>query len=131
MTVRLRAHHLLCMLTYVGKGYSPAFCAGFFKHKNMSAPINRKNHKDVPKTILLTWDLCKRSEERADELDVSYSGYIRNLIAEDLKRVEMERLSQENQSNNSSNPLEILSRLNGLLTSHPELKVLIELMSKK
>ncbi|WP_222183477.1 DUF1284 domain-containing protein [Geminicoccus harenae] len=29
MTVRLRAHHLLCMLTYVGKGYSPAFCAGF------------------------------------------------------------------------------------------------------
>lgn len=25
MTVRLRAHHLLCMLTYVGKGYSPAF----------------------------------------------------------------------------------------------------------
>jgi uncharacterized protein len=25
MTVRLRAHHLLCMLTYVGRGYSPAF----------------------------------------------------------------------------------------------------------
>jgi len=27
MTVRLRAHHLLCLLTYVGKGYSPAFTA--------------------------------------------------------------------------------------------------------
>ena len=27
MTVRLRPHHLLCMLTYVGKGYSPAFIA--------------------------------------------------------------------------------------------------------
>ncbi|MEJ5082705.1 MULTISPECIES: DUF1284 domain-containing protein [unclassified Ochrobactrum] len=25
MTVRLRGHHLLCMLTYIGKGYSPAF----------------------------------------------------------------------------------------------------------
>ncbi|MVA97216.1 DUF1284 domain-containing protein [Nitratireductor sp. CAU 1489] len=25
MTVRLRPHHLLCVLTYVGKGYSPAF----------------------------------------------------------------------------------------------------------
>lgn len=25
MTIRLRGHHLLCMLTYVGKGYSPAF----------------------------------------------------------------------------------------------------------
>ncbi|NDV89467.1 DUF1284 domain-containing protein [Aurantimonas aggregata] len=29
MTVRLRAHHLLCMLTYVGKGYSPAFTANY------------------------------------------------------------------------------------------------------
>ncbi len=27
MTVRLRAHHLLCVLTYVGRGYSPAFTA--------------------------------------------------------------------------------------------------------
>ncbi|GAC1041908.1 DUF1284 domain-containing protein [Rhizobium sp. No.120] len=25
MTVRLRAHHLLCMLTFVGEGYTPAF----------------------------------------------------------------------------------------------------------
>lgn len=25
MTVRLRPHHLLCLLTYVGKGYTPAF----------------------------------------------------------------------------------------------------------
>ncbi|GLS31831.1 hypothetical protein SAMN04488498_102435 [Mesorhizobium albiziae] len=25
MTLRLRAHHLLCMLTYVGKGYGAAF----------------------------------------------------------------------------------------------------------
>ncbi|MDX8524381.1 DUF1284 domain-containing protein [Mesorhizobium sp. MSK_1335] len=29
MTVRLRAHHLLCMLTYVGKGYSPAFTGNY------------------------------------------------------------------------------------------------------
>lgn len=27
MTVRLRPHHLLCVLTYVGQGYSPAFTA--------------------------------------------------------------------------------------------------------
>ncbi|MGV6872987.1 DUF1284 domain-containing protein [Pseudochelatococcus sp. B33] len=27
MTVRLRGHHLLCVLTYVGKGYTPAFTA--------------------------------------------------------------------------------------------------------
>lgn len=29
MTVRLRGHHLLCMLTYVGRGYTPAFTANF------------------------------------------------------------------------------------------------------
>jgi len=29
MSVRLRAHHLLCMLTYVGEGYSPAFVANY------------------------------------------------------------------------------------------------------
>jgi hypothetical protein len=29
MTVRLRPHHLLCLLTYVGKGYSPAFIAHY------------------------------------------------------------------------------------------------------
>ena len=27
--IRLRAHHLLCLLTWAGKGYSPAFTAGF------------------------------------------------------------------------------------------------------
>ena len=27
MTIRLRPHHLLCVLTYVGRGYSPAFTA--------------------------------------------------------------------------------------------------------
>ncbi|MBL8707623.1 MAG: DUF1284 domain-containing protein [Rhodospirillaceae bacterium] len=29
MTVRLRAHHLLCMLSYAGKGYSAAFTENF------------------------------------------------------------------------------------------------------
>lgn len=29
MTVRLRAHHLLCMLTFVGEGYTPAFTDGY------------------------------------------------------------------------------------------------------
>lgn len=29
MTVRLRAHHLLCLLTYAGKGYTSAFTANF------------------------------------------------------------------------------------------------------
>jgi hypothetical protein len=35
MTVLLRPHHLLCMLTHVGRGYSPAFTA------NMGAVLRR------------------------------------------------------------------------------------------
>ena len=29
MTVSIRPHHLLCMLTYLGKGYTPEFVAGY------------------------------------------------------------------------------------------------------
>jgi len=29
MTIRLRPHHLLCLLTYIGKGYTPAFTANY------------------------------------------------------------------------------------------------------
>ncbi|MCB4770564.1 DUF1284 domain-containing protein [Ancylobacter sp. Lp-2] len=29
MSVRLRGHHLLCLMTYVGRGYSPAFTANY------------------------------------------------------------------------------------------------------
>ncbi|UVK38306.1 DUF1284 domain-containing protein [Mesorhizobium sp. AR10] len=29
MTIRLRSHHLLCLLAYVGKGYGPAFTANY------------------------------------------------------------------------------------------------------
>lgn len=31
MTIRLRGHHLLCMLTFVGEGYSPRFVANYAK----------------------------------------------------------------------------------------------------
>lgn len=29
MTIRLRPHHLLCMLTFAGKGYTPEFVSNF------------------------------------------------------------------------------------------------------
>ncbi|WP_338051077.1 DUF1284 domain-containing protein [Pararhizobium gei] len=31
MTVRLRSHHLLCMLTFVGKGYTQAFTENYIR----------------------------------------------------------------------------------------------------
>lgn len=42
MTIRMRPHHLLCLLTYVGKGYSGAFIA------NMNKLVHRlRPGKDV------------------------------------------------------------------------------------
>ena len=92
----------------------------------MASPINRREHKDIPKQILLTWDLCKRSEARADELDVSYSRYIRGLITEDLKRADLERLSQEKEAKNRRDHVEILNSLNGLLKDYPDLTAMLK-----
>ena len=44
MTVSIRAHHLLCMLTYLGKGYTPEFV------ENYNCIINRLNEGE---TIML------------------------------------------------------------------------------
>lgn len=43
--VRLRGHHLLCLMTYVGKGYSPGFVAG------MDEVVSRLN-AGVPAEII-------------------------------------------------------------------------------
>ena len=87
--------------------------------------ISRKDHKDVPKSILLTADLTQWSEARAEELDLSYGGYIRKLIAEDREKVEKE-LSQTVTQNTSAEPHEVLASLIRLLTEHPELTRLLE-----
>ena len=50
MTVRLRAHHLLCLLTYVGKGYSPAFTANYDAIAGRLAGARRFSSSTVPTT---------------------------------------------------------------------------------
>lgn len=95
----------------------------------MSEPT-RKENKDVPKQILMTWELCKRSEERADELDMSYSRYVRHLIVEDLKKADMERVSQENAANNTHETTELINSLNALVNKNPALITLLQLMAK-
>jgi uncharacterized protein len=53
VTIRLRPHHLLCMLTFAGKGYSPDFIANFDR---ITAQIASGNQ-----TIELTFapdDIC-------------------------------------------------------------------------
>lgn len=89
----------------------------------MAGP-NRAHFKDVPKTILLTDELATWSEARADKLDLSYSAYIRKLIAEDIERVDKELLQQELEGT-SQNPEHILTSLIGLLKEYPDLPQLL------
>lgn len=91
----------------------------------MTTPVNRKDHKDIQKNILLTWDLLKWVESRSEELDMSHSAYVRGLIAADQQRVQNE-LSTANPVVNSLNLAQILNSLIGLLEEHPELLRLLE-----
>ena len=52
MTVRLRPHHLLCVLTYVGRGYSPAFTA------NMTAVAERLGAGEAVEIVAGPDDIC-------------------------------------------------------------------------
>lgn len=53
MTVRLRAHHLLCVLTYVGRGYSPAFT------RNMTAIAGRLARGEPARIVEGADDICR------------------------------------------------------------------------
>lgn len=52
MTVLLRPHHLLCILTHVGKGYSPSFTA------NMADVIERINDSEEIEIVDGPDDIC-------------------------------------------------------------------------
>ncbi|MFD2175276.1 DUF1284 domain-containing protein [Rhodobacter lacus] len=52
MTLRLRPHHLLCMLTYAGTGYTPAFTA------NMSAVVPRLGAGEEIEIVAGPDDIC-------------------------------------------------------------------------
>ncbi|WP_333682865.1 DUF1284 domain-containing protein [Pontibaca methylaminivorans] len=52
MTVRLRPHHLLCMLTFSGQGYTPAFTA------NMRAIMDRLGKGEEILIVTGPDDIC-------------------------------------------------------------------------
>lgn len=53
MTLKIRPHHLLCLLTYLGKGYTPAFVA------NYDRIVERLNAKDDVELIWAPDDICQ------------------------------------------------------------------------
>lgn len=52
MTVRVRPHHLLCLLTYAGKGYSPTFTA------NLDAVARRIEGGEAVRIVEGPDDIC-------------------------------------------------------------------------
>lgn len=52
MTVHLRTHHLLCLLTYVGQGYTPGFAS------NMDAFVTRLNAGEDAVLVEGPDDIC-------------------------------------------------------------------------
>ena len=91
----------------------------------MPAPINRKNHKDVEKTVYLTYQLEQKSKKVMFEKDFSFSQLVR--VA--LERY-FEALSQEKQTDSRGNLSANCGSPNGLYTAE-QVAQLIALTSKK
>jgi len=53
MTISIRPHHLLCMLTYLGKGYTPDFVHGYNKI------IRRLNAGEAIEIVSGPDDICR------------------------------------------------------------------------
>lgn len=61
MSVRLRAHHLLCMLTFAGEGYTPDFVA------NLAAIVRRIANGESIELIDGADDVCAPLAATGDE----------------------------------------------------------------
>jgi hypothetical protein len=92
----------------------------------MTAPINRKNHKDVEKTVYLTYELEQSSKKVMFELDMSFSQLVR--VA--LDRFIQDTLSQQKQGDSRGNLPANCGSPNGLYTAE-QVAQLIASMSKK
>ncbi|MDU9005895.1 DUF1284 domain-containing protein [Sedimentitalea todarodis] len=82
MTVRLRAHHLLCILTYVGRGYSPAFT------ENMNVIAGRIAAGESIEIVAGPDDICAPRLDEADMHCFDNGVYNRDLqAARDVSRI--------------------------------------------
>jgi hypothetical protein len=82
------------------------------------ARSGRKDRYDIPDTVMLNADLHVRGKERAEELDLSFSGYVRKLIIDDLTKSSEKRLSQSRRTSDSVEVTQLLHNLNRLLTKN-------------
>lgn len=88
VTVRLRPHHLLCLLTYVGKGYTPAFVA------NMDRIVERIGAGEAIALVASPDDICQglvgSGDDHCDNTsverrDAAAAEEVANLLGRSLK----------------------------------------------
>ncbi|MHA7772698.1 DUF1284 domain-containing protein [Roseibium sp. M-1] len=98
MTVTLRAHHLLCLMTYLGKGYTPAFVA------NYSRIVRRLNDGESVRLVrgpddlcqpMLTEPACHCHNESVRLRDAQAAADVGTVLGVDLDTVEDVRLDAD------------------------------------
>lgn len=88
MTIRLRGHHLLCMLTYVGKGYTPGFTVNYDR---LAERLNRGEEIEIvsgPDDIcapLLTEDAPHCLDDSVTARDAAALASVGRVMGADLR----------------------------------------------
>lgn len=99
MTVSIRPHHLLCMLTYLGKGYTPSFVQnynGIIKRLNSGEAITIVSGPDDICQAMLNEDDCHCHNKSVLERDALALAQINNFLKRDLMPGEPILLSADN-----------------------------------
>lgn len=73
----------------------------------------RRDFFDIPKKIHVDEEQSEWADSRCDDLKLSFAAYIRMLVDEDKKRIELEVLQKE-QSSNRSNLTPFMGKSSGL-----------------
>jgi uncharacterized protein len=98
MTVPIRPHHLLCMLTYLGKGYTPDFVSNYsriIKRLNAGEEVELINGPDEICLPMLSEHDCHCHNESVQERDVVALLEIGKALDSNLKVGERFVVSEE------------------------------------
>jgi hypothetical protein len=88
MTVSIRPHHLLCMLTYLGKGYTPAFVENYstiVQRLNGGEPVKLVEGPDALCQPMLDEPGCHCRNESVQNRDRTAAADIANVLGRRLE----------------------------------------------
>ena len=88
MTISIRPHHLLCMLTYLGKGYTPDFVGnytGIVKRLNAGEPIELVSGPDDICQPMLGESTCHCHNDSVQSRDLEAAVEIGHVLGRNLQ----------------------------------------------